>query len=254
MQYLDSETALIDWLLGKEDENILDYEAEFENISQLNQTGRKSTETNVSVEAEEEDYEMDDFDDTNIINEDEIFVIPENRNVTVDSFYSETVDHLAEECIELQEIYKRSCEYVGDNFEEIYNLRHEMELKIFQAYRKYEVLKNHLENPEYKPKEIQWLSKRDVRSMPLKSRWLIYWGWISTLRMRIIEELQNVEAKCRNKMAQYEEYKQMEDLCIVKNARVVGMTTTGAARLQILLRELKPAIGKSVYSFVQIND
>lgn len=38
------------------------------------------------------------------------------------------------------------------------------------------------------------------------------------------------------------EIRRREDLCVLKNARVIGMTTTGAAKYRQVLQELKPRL------------
>jgi hypothetical protein len=47
----------------------------------------------------------------------------------------------------------------------------------------------------------------------------------------------------------YEEVQQMNDLDILKHSLIVGMTTTGAAKLHSLLQALKPKIGKKRYQY-----
>jgi hypothetical protein len=71
--------------------------------------------------------------------------------------------------------------------------------------------------------------------------------WIAQLKTVMLEEFQTLEEKFRTEARHYEEVRHMIDLEIMKESYVVGMTTTGAARLQTLLQALKPRIGGHSY-------
>ncbi|XP_063233035.1 NFX1-type zinc finger-containing protein 1-like [Bacillus rossius redtenbacheri] len=73
-------------------------------------------------------------------------------------------------------------------------------------------------------------------------RWTIYSYWVSNLKRRMLGDLRVLERELRVSAKRYEEVKQIGDLHVMKNALVIGMTTTGAARLQPLLQALKPRI------------
>jgi hypothetical protein len=67
------------------------------------------------------------------------------------------------------------------------------------------------------------------------------------LRTELLEKFQTLEETFRTETKQYEEVRHMIDLEIMKDSYVVGMTTTGAARLRSLLQALKPRIGRQLY-------
>jgi hypothetical protein len=67
------------------------------------------------------------------------------------------------------------------------------------------------------------------------------------LKTKLLEELKAYEESFRPEAKQYEEANHMLDLEVMKESHVVGMTTTGAARLHTLLQALKPRIGGQLH-------
>nr|CAD7438059.1 unnamed protein product [Timema bartmani] len=100
------------------------------------------------------------------------------------------------------------------------------------------------------PAVIDRLSRQThLWELPPADRWILYRHWIDTLTTRLLNELSNfIEThrqhafQTRRLSKRYEEVRQMGDLEVMKDSLVVGMTTTGAARLQPLLQALKPRI------------
>ena len=80
----------------------------------------------------------------------------------------------------------------------------------------------------------------------------MYRHWVSELREKLLQQFKDQEEEFSTEARQYEEVQQTIDLEIMRNSLVVGMTTTGAARLQSLLKALKPKIGKLTIFWVQI--
>ncbi|NXP55776.1 ZNFX1 protein, partial [Heliornis fulica] len=83
---------------------------------------------------------------------------------------------------------------------------------------------------------------QDVWQLDLSSRWRLYRLWLQTyqglIRQSILQHEQQYQAAAGRLM----ELKQQEDLCILKEAQVVGMTTTGAAKYRQILQKLEPRI------------
>jgi hypothetical protein len=77
-----------------------------------------------------------------------------------------------------------------------------------------------------------------------QERWILYRYWVERLRNALLEELRTQEVRFRSEARLYEELQQMNDLDILRDSLIVGMTTTGAARCQSLLQALKAKIGK----------
>ncbi|KAJ9573473.1 hypothetical protein L9F63_009133, partial [Diploptera punctata] len=83
---------------------------------------------------------------------------------------------------------------------------------------------------------------QDVWELNMEERWVLYGHWICQLKNELFKELERVHTKFTETTKKFEEVRHIEDLEILKNKLVVGLTTTGAARLQTLLQTLKPPI------------
>jgi hypothetical protein len=93
------------------------------------------------------------------------------------------------------------------------------------------------------------LQVRNLWQLQAEERWILYRYWVNRFRNALLEELWKQEEQLRFEARLYEEVQQMNDLDILKNSLVVGMTTTGAAKLHSLLRALKAKIGKKIYQY-----
>lgn len=87
-------------------------------------------------------------------------------------------------------------------------------------------------------------NERNLSALNTEQRWILYSYWLQELQCALLNELTTVDVRFKAECKKYDEVKNTEDLEIMKNVLVVGMTTTGAARLQPLLQALKPPIGK----------
>ncbi|NXU55026.1 ZNFX1 protein, partial [Turnix velox] len=83
---------------------------------------------------------------------------------------------------------------------------------------------------------------QDVWQLDLNSRWRLYRLWLQTyqgfIRQRILQHEQRYQAAAER----LTELRLQEDLCILKEAQVVGMTTTGAAKYRQILQKVEPRI------------
>ncbi|NXP22050.1 ZNFX1 protein, partial [Scytalopus superciliaris] len=83
---------------------------------------------------------------------------------------------------------------------------------------------------------------QDLWQLDLNSRWRLYRLWLQTyqgfIRRRILRHEQRYQAAAER----LKELKLQEDLCILKKARIVGMTTTGAAKYRQILQKIEPRI------------
>ncbi|KAF2902956.1 hypothetical protein ILUMI_03225 [Ignelater luminosus] len=76
-------------------------------------------------------------------------------------------------------------------------------------------------------------------NIPANSRWKLYFYWLQKYQESLVQEMVNLENKYRRTYNQYNEMRNIEDAEIMKQMTVVGMTTTGAARLQSVLQALQ---------------
>ncbi|XP_046667701.1 NFX1-type zinc finger-containing protein 1-like isoform X2 [Homalodisca vitripennis] len=82
----------------------------------------------------------------------------------------------------------------------------------------------------------------NINALNSNERWVLYKIWIEFLKSGYWMMLGKLEERYRRGARRYDEVRQFDDLRIVQQADVVGVTTTTAARLQAMLRELKPKI------------
>lgn len=237
------------WLLVADD---YDDQPEF-NVDNFQGGNRRTEEAEVVEESMDVDDE-DDVEDTNIVNEDEIFDSNEDgdgNQLGNTRHYSMTVDELGSLCQKQIDRHRwmkqneRSYLQDGGDYSEYYNMLQQLQFDIIRLMNQYQELRKRLENPTLNEKRAKLLLQQHPQQMSPNSRWILYWYWVSQLRQIFAKRLEELEAEHRNKMIQYEEYRQMEDLHVVKQADVIGMTTTGAARLNLLLKSLHPTVGMS---------
>lgn len=171
--------------------------------------------------------------------------------------YSITLDGLKEKLESTKEQFAALIEEESSLLEErrcdwnaIYFEKNYLKNQIKFLTRRYNKLKANLEtfveNPEAK---ILSSLHQDPKILPSKSRWLVYWSWLSGVQNKLLLEMAELETIHRAKVIQKDEYKMFEDLYIMRHADIVGMTTTSAARLSKLLDLLKPAIGKLEWNY-----
>uniref|UniRef100_A0A914QGV9 NFX1-type zinc finger-containing protein 1 n=1 Tax=Panagrolaimus davidi TaxID=227884 RepID=A0A914QGV9_9BILA len=82
----------------------------------------------------------------------------------------------------------------------------------------------------------------DIWELPLQSRWRLYQYWIEKVRNSVNDEMKALEDKYSEHVKRLTEIRSLADVSILKSAKVVGMTTTGAAKHQSTLRSLRPRI------------
>ncbi|XP_014358196.2 NFX1-type zinc finger-containing protein 1 [Papilio machaon] len=74
--------------------------------------------------------------------------------------------------------------------------------------------------------------------MSTQDRWLLYFSWAEIVIANLMENIIPLHKKFAEASKIYEESRMAIDLEILKNTKVIGMTTTGAARLRKLLQAL----------------
>ena len=94
--------------------------------------------------------------------------------------------------------------------------------------------------------ETEELEKRtgcaDLALLSVEQRWSLYLLWLKRLRDNLHAEIRQKQTKYLDLSNEYEELRNIEDLAIMRNSRVVGMTTTCASRSHKLLQQLRPRV------------
>ncbi|XP_016333043.1 NFX1-type zinc finger-containing protein 1-like isoform X2 [Sinocyclocheilus anshuiensis] len=90
--------------------------------------------------------------------------------------------------------------------------------------------------------EQQERQTRNVWILNLKDRWRLYRLWVLRYRTDLCTKALTSEQVYQDAAERLNEIRRREDLCVLRQARVVGMTTTGAAKYRQALQELQPRL------------
>ncbi|NXV98239.1 ZNFX1 protein, partial [Calonectris borealis] len=90
--------------------------------------------------------------------------------------------------------------------------------------------------------ELEAKAIQDLWQLDLSSRWRLYRLWLQTYQGFIRRRILQHEQQYRAAAERLTELRLQEDLCILKEAQVVGMTTTGAAKYRQILQKVEPRI------------
>ncbi|NXN81607.1 ZNFX1 protein, partial [Bombycilla garrulus] len=90
--------------------------------------------------------------------------------------------------------------------------------------------------------ELEANAIQDVWQLDLSSRWRLYRLWLKSYQGFIREGILKHEQEYQAAARRLEELRLEQDLCIINNASIVGMTTTGAAKYQRILQFIEPRI------------
>ncbi|XP_052040295.1 NFX1-type zinc finger-containing protein 1 [Apodemus sylvaticus] len=83
---------------------------------------------------------------------------------------------------------------------------------------------------------------QDVWQLDLSSRWQLYRLWLQMYQADTRRKILSYERQYRTWAERMAELRLQEDLHILKDAQVVGMTTTGAAKYRQILQQVEPRI------------
>jgi len=112
-----------------------------------------------------------------------------------------------------------------------------------------QILKEKLENTLPASKKEASDFTRRLHSLNLNDKWKLYMHWAQNAENDLLRNAAQMEKEINVLEKQLEELQVVEDLEILREADVVGMTTSGAARLQRLMRDLGSEIGNiTIYS------
>jgi hypothetical protein len=105
-------------------------------------------------------------------------------------------------------------------------------------------LKEKLENtqPADKNQAKNWIRNKDMLS--LENRWSLYMHWCKKVEATLLQEIVDFQKDIASLQKQMGELQEVEDLEILRGADVVGLTTSGAARLHGLMKDLGAEIGE----------
>ncbi|CAB1415556.1 unnamed protein product [Pleuronectes platessa] len=82
----------------------------------------------------------------------------------------------------------------------------------------------------------------DIWTLSLSDRWRLYRLWVERYRSEICTALLAAEDAYQNTAERLADLRRHESLCLLRNAKVIGMTTTGAAKYRSVLQEVSPRL------------
>nr|XP_046239135.1 NFX1-type zinc finger-containing protein 1 [Scatophagus argus] len=82
----------------------------------------------------------------------------------------------------------------------------------------------------------------DIWTLSLPDRWRLYRLWLSRYRYELCTRVLETEQAYQNTVDRLADVKRHESLCLLKQATVIGMTTTGAAKYRKVLQEVCPCL------------
>ncbi|XP_008482375.1 NFX1-type zinc finger-containing protein 1 [Diaphorina citri] len=82
----------------------------------------------------------------------------------------------------------------------------------------------------------------NVTKMNMNERWNMYWNWLTGFKAEMITTIKDNEAGYRVLSEQFSEAKQLQDMQVLLNHKILGTTTTSAAKYHLMLAALKPKI------------
>lgn len=87
--------------------------------------------------------------------------------------------------------------------------------------------------------EPRYVDLESPNRMDHDSRWQLYFHWLSIFVKNLKKKKDKITKEFRQVYRVYTDLRNMEDVQTMKKCLVVGMTTTGAARLRSSLQSLR---------------
>ena len=154
-----------------------------------------------------------------------------------DITYCISLDGLIKVCL----YYKKNLDSMADKSSTEYTWA---KRNLTMLVQRYFILKENISKTLVDEMLYQKTSQRDLSKLPLDHRWNTYFFWVAAKKQSIKGKMNGLKNEYRSIVAEMEKYQQEEDASILQTACVVGMTTTGAARYNMVLQKLKPSVGK----------
>ncbi|KAI8436677.1 hypothetical protein MSG28_010165 [Choristoneura fumiferana] len=117
----------------------------------------------------------------------------------------------------------------------------ELQEEILDIYPQIKRFKDMMQYQTRTP-EVRLANVQDVPNIPIIERWSLYFQWANLAIEDLKKLIKRMEKQVKSAAEAYEEARMMVDLAVLKRTKVVGMTTSGAARLRKVLTAIKTPI------------
>ncbi|KAK7877831.1 hypothetical protein WMY93_031503 [Mugilogobius chulae] len=82
----------------------------------------------------------------------------------------------------------------------------------------------------------------DLWRLSVPDRWRLYRRWVEHYRIELRTKTFHLEEQYQNAVDRLNDVKRQQNLCLLKAALVIGMTTTGAAKFRHTLQQVRPSV------------
>lgn len=83
---------------------------------------------------------------------------------------------------------------------------------------------------------------QNINLLLSEQRWNLYRLWVKLHIEKLVDEIRTNRALYRNERLRYNGIRNQEDIEVVRKAKIIGMTTTGAAKFHHIIAGVKPRI------------
>nr|XP_021188213.2 NFX1-type zinc finger-containing protein 1 isoform X1 [Helicoverpa armigera] len=103
---------------------------------------------------------------------------------------------------------------------------------------------NEMVNVRHREVRLHLHNRTNFSAITTQNRWALYFTWIRNKIPEVKEQIAHLQASVNPSITAYDEARMMMDVQLLKNKRVkvLGMTTSGAARMRKLLQAIAPKI------------
>ncbi|XP_072308697.1 NFX1-type zinc finger-containing protein 1-like [Eucyclogobius newberryi] len=82
----------------------------------------------------------------------------------------------------------------------------------------------------------------DIWTLSVPDRWRLYRLWVKHYKAELRTKSFHLEEEYQNAVDRLADVKRQQNLCLLKEATVIGMTTTGAAKFRRMLQQVRPSL------------
>lgn len=243
---LRSSHDIVQWLLVRNSwdktEDIVLKENEESDSEDEDEENNKEGEANNENAVEEDEFEEDEVRNQ-LRNEESLMadLVIEEEKMSLHILTKESLERQMRKLEKEKEIIERQEHLL--NSKQYVKMRNNLETKwkqLVEGVKIIESQKNRL-NKVFKIKDSTQMNNY-ILNCNMNERWNMYWNWFTNFKAEMMTTMKNTEATLRLVSDQYSEAKQLQDMQVLMNHKILGITTTAAAKNHLMLASLKPKI------------
>jgi hypothetical protein len=250
--YRANRKEILDWLFQEnlpktDDDNIRQIQEQFGNLNVVANTkevdGHDNDGDNESDDEDSIDEENEDLNNQldDIFEEVSLMTVPRSIPLI-------TLTSMEHEIAQLDDFVTQISAKENPNTEDLLQ-EEKSRFNLFELTIRRDLLKLRLmegkqrsEMNEMKRKAPKLSDTVNPHQMTPEARWNLYFYWLDLYKQEQVKKLDILNKEFRKSFKIYEELRDVENANLMKDALVIGMTTTGAARLRSSLQALKSPV------------